>query len=106
MRHTTVFIILSAIIIILCVVGIGLIFYNQNPKRFYFKGEDSYKAGNYIQAIEERQGLMVACLEEVAYKLGFIDAEKVRQAAERMKNNSYGQYLFGVLEDGPGPLGI
>ena len=57
------------------------------------------QASNYIQAIEERQGLMIACLEEVAYKMGYIDAATVREAAERMKGNSYGQYLFGMLEE-------
>ena len=60
------------------------------------------QASNYIQAIEERQGLMVACLEEVAYKMGYIDAGTVRAAAERMKGNSYGQYLFGMLEEDAG----
>jgi len=60
------------------------------------------QASNFIQAIEERQGLMVACLEEVAFKMGFIDAAKVREAAERMKGNAYGQYLFDFLADGPG----
>ena len=60
------------------------------------------QASNFIQAIEERQGLMVACLEEVAYKMGFIDAATVREAAERMKGNAYGQYLFDFLAEGPG----
>jgi glucose-1-phosphate thymidylyltransferase len=57
------------------------------------------QASNYIQAIEERQGLMVACLEEVAYSLGFIDAERVREAGEKMKGNSYGRYLLSLLEE-------
>jgi len=57
------------------------------------------QASNYIQAIEERQGLMVACLEEVAYSLGFIDAERVRKAGEKMKGNSYGRYLLSLLEE-------
>jgi glucose-1-phosphate thymidylyltransferase len=57
------------------------------------------QASNYIQAIEERQGLMVACLEEVAYKMGFIDAGQVRAAAEKTKNNEYGQYLLRLLEE-------
>lgn len=56
-------------------------------------------ASNYIQAVEERQGLMVACLEEVAYKMGFIDARRVREAADRMKGNDYGRYLSSVLEE-------
>ena len=61
------------------------------------------QASNYIQAIEERQGLMVACPEEVAYTMGFIDAERVRDAAERMRGNSYGQYLRRLLKEGSAP---
>jgi glucose-1-phosphate thymidylyltransferase len=57
------------------------------------------QAANYIRAIEERQGLMVACLEEVAYNMGFIDKAAVKRAAEQMKGNPYGQYLQGLLED-------
>jgi glucose-1-phosphate thymidylyltransferase len=60
------------------------------------------QASNYIQAIEERQGLMVACLEEVAYKMGFIDAARVRAAADQMKGNAYGQYLLRMLEEESG----
>ena len=60
------------------------------------------QASNYIQAIEERQGLMVACLEEVAYKMGFIGTARVREAAERMKGNAYGQYLLSMLEEESG----
>jgi len=55
------------------------------------------QASNYIQAIEERQGLMVACLEEVALNMGFLDAARVREEAERMKGNGYGRYLLGVF---------
>ena len=57
------------------------------------------QASNYIQAIEERQGLMVACLEEIAFKMNFIDADRVRAAAGNMKGNAYGQYLFDFLEE-------
>ncbi len=57
------------------------------------------QAANYIQAIEQRQGLMVACLEEIALKMNFIDADRVRAAAENMKGNAYGQYLFDMLEE-------
>jgi len=63
------------------------------------------QASNYIQAIEERQGLMVACLEEVAYKMGYIDAARVRDAAEKMKGNTYGQYLSSMLEEESGVHG-
>ena len=59
-------------------------------------------AANFIQAIEERQGLMVACIEEVAYNMGFIDADQVRAVAESMQGNRYGRYLIGMLEEGAG----
>jgi len=57
------------------------------------------QAATYIQAIEERQGLMVSCVEEVAYKMGFIGAEQVRASAELMAKTGYGQYLLRLLED-------
>ena len=62
------------------------------------------QAANYIQALEERQGLMVACLEEVAFKMGFIDEAQVRRAAERMVRSGYGEYLLRMLDEPePGP---
>ncbi len=57
------------------------------------------QASNFMQAIEERQGLKVACLEEVAYRMGYIGAEQVREAARAMKGNEYGQYLVRLLEE-------
>jgi glucose-1-phosphate thymidylyltransferase len=57
------------------------------------------QASSYIQALEDRQGLMVACVEEIAYKLGFIDADAVRRAAGRMLKTDYGQYLLQMLEE-------
>ncbi len=59
------------------------------------------QASNYIQAIEERQGLMGACIEEVAYKMGFIGADEVRSAALEMEQTDYGQYLLHLLEEDP-----
>jgi glucose-1-phosphate thymidylyltransferase len=53
----------------------------------------------FIQAMEERQGLKVACPEEVAYNMGFIDRDTLAQAAERFGKNSYGEYLTRVLAD-------
>ena len=61
------------------------------------------QASNFIQAIEQRQGLKVACPEEVAYKMGFIDAAQVRTIAGSMKGNEYGQYLERMLEEEPRP---
>jgi glucose-1-phosphate thymidylyltransferase len=57
------------------------------------------QASNFIQAIEERQGLMVACVEEIAWRMGWITADDVRRVAEPMKKNGYGQYLLGLLEE-------
>jgi glucose-1-phosphate thymidylyltransferase len=57
------------------------------------------QAANYIQAIEERQGLMVACLEEIAYRMGYMDAERLAAVAHRMASSPYGQYLKRILEE-------
>ena len=59
--------------------------------------ESLMQAANFIQAIEERQGLMVACLEEIAYRMGYIDAAKLRTLAGAMKSSTYGQYLLHLL---------
>jgi glucose-1-phosphate thymidylyltransferase len=56
------------------------------------------QASNYIHAIEERQGLMVACLEEIAFRMGFIDQERVLALAQSMGSSAYGQYLRHLLE--------
>jgi glucose-1-phosphate thymidylyltransferase len=55
-------------------------------------------ASNFVQSIEERQGLMIACVEEIAYRLGYVTADHVRGLAEPMKNAGYGQYLLKMLE--------
>jgi glucose-1-phosphate thymidylyltransferase len=57
------------------------------------------QASNFIQAIEQRQGLKVACPEEVAYKMGFITAEDVLRQARAMKRTEYGEYLERMIED-------
>ena len=59
------------------------------------------QAANYIQAIEERQGLMVACLEEIAYRMGYITAADLLRIAEGMAASTYGQYLRRTLEQEP-----
>jgi glucose-1-phosphate thymidylyltransferase len=56
------------------------------------------QASTFIQTIEERQGLMVACVEEIAYNMGLISAEQVRRVAETMRGNLYGQYLLRLIE--------
>jgi glucose-1-phosphate thymidylyltransferase len=60
--------------------------------------ETTLQASMFIQAIEARQGLKVACPEEVAYRMGFIDGAAVQRAGEAMAKNDYGQYLLRLLE--------
>jgi glucose-1-phosphate thymidylyltransferase len=56
------------------------------------------QAANYIQAIEERQGLMVACVEEIAFRMGYISAADLARLAKAMASSGYGQYLSRILE--------
>lgn len=60
--------------------------------------ESLQQASSFIQALQERQGLMVSCLEEIAYGLGWMTAEEVARIATPMKKNEYGQYLLRMLE--------
>ena len=55
------------------------------------------QASNFIQTLQERQGLMVACLEEIAYGMGYITADELARLAGPMKNNAYGRYLVRML---------
>jgi glucose-1-phosphate thymidylyltransferase len=57
------------------------------------------EASTYIEVLEKRQGLKVACLEGIAYRLGWIDDEKMRQLAQPMLKNQYGQYLLKVIDE-------
>jgi glucose-1-phosphate thymidylyltransferase len=57
------------------------------------------QASHFIQVIEERQGLKVACLEEIAYDLGYIGAEAVARMARSMQGNGYGRYLLQVIQE-------
>jgi glucose-1-phosphate thymidylyltransferase len=65
--------------------------------------ESLLQASNFIQAIEERQGLMVACPEEVAFKMGYIGPREIEAVAKTMAKNRYGQYLLHLLEEEPAP---
>jgi len=55
------------------------------------------RASSFIEVIEQRQGLKVACIEEIAFFMGYIDAEQVLRLAHTMRNNGYGQYLMDVI---------
>ncbi|MBX5480943.1 MAG: glucose-1-phosphate thymidylyltransferase RfbA [Myxococcaceae bacterium] len=57
------------------------------------------QASQFIEIIEQRQGLKVACLEEIAFRMGYIDAEQVLRLAHPMRNNDYGRYLIDLVEN-------
>ena len=61
--------------------------------------ESLLQAANFIQTIQERQGLKVACVEEIAYRQGYIDRQQLVAAAEGLKKNSYGSYLRRLAEE-------
>ena len=62
--------------------------------------ESLMQAANYIQAVEDRQGLMVACLEEIAFRLGYISGDDVLRLAKPMASSAYGEYLQRLVEQG------
>ena len=57
------------------------------------------EASTFIEVIEKRQGLKIACLEEIAYRNGWITADRVRELAQPMSKNQYGQYLLKVIDE-------
>ena len=56
-------------------------------------------AANFIKVVEDRQGLKIACLEEIAFRMGYIDGAQLARLAEPLKKNGYGQYLLQILEE-------
>jgi glucose-1-phosphate thymidylyltransferase len=61
--------------------------------------ESLMEAANFIETIEKRQGLKIACIEEVAYRMGYVDAAQVKKLAEPLRKNGYGQYLFEITSE-------
>jgi glucose-1-phosphate thymidylyltransferase len=61
--------------------------------------ESLLQAANFVQAVEERQGMMISCPEEIAFRMGYITEEDVRLQAQAMDNNEYGKYLLRLLEE-------
>ncbi len=62
--------------------------------------ESLYQATTFVQSIQERQGLKISCIEEIAYRLGYIDRAQLKSLAEDMSHNEYGRYLLRILEEG------
>ncbi len=61
--------------------------------------ESLLEASNFIETIEKRQNLKVACLEEIAYRMGYIDREQLIKLAQPLKKNNYGQYMLRIAEE-------
>ncbi len=62
--------------------------------------ESLLQASSFVQAVEERQGLMIACPEEIAYRMGYLTSEELETLARKMESNRYGQYLLALLKEG------
>ena len=60
--------------------------------------ESLLQASSFVQAVEDRQGLMIACPEEIAYRMGYIDGSQLEILAGRLAHNQYGKYLLGLLK--------
>ena len=61
--------------------------------------ESLQQAASYVQAVQDRQGLKVACIEEIAYSLGYINSEQMEKLANDMLKNQYGQYLMDIVTE-------
>ncbi len=61
--------------------------------------ESLLQAANFVQAVEDRQGMMISCPEEIAYRKGYIQKEQLRQQAVALKNNGYGDYLLRLIDE-------
>lgn len=61
--------------------------------------ESLLQAANFVQAVEERQGMMISCPEEIAYRMGYIDENQLRKLAVEMDSNNYGQYLLSLADN-------
>lgn len=61
--------------------------------------ESLLQAAGFVQAVEDRQGLMVACVEEIAYRNGYITRQQLRELANKMAGNQYGQYLINLIQE-------
>jgi glucose-1-phosphate thymidylyltransferase len=61
--------------------------------------ESLLQAGSFIQTIQERQGLMISCPEEIAYRMGYISKEQLCELGEKLAGNSYGEYILSVARD-------
>ena len=92
------------------ITSVNQIYLNQNRLKVELLGrgfawldtgthDSLLEAGNFIESIESRKGLKVACIEEIAYRMKYIDADQVKKLSEPFKKNGYGQYLQNLVKD-------
>ena len=62
--------------------------------------ESLHQAAEFVQVVQDRQGAKIACVEEIAYRMGYIDAQGLRELGEEMIKNEYGRYLLDVAREG------
>jgi glucose-1-phosphate thymidylyltransferase len=60
--------------------------------------ESLLQAATFVETIEQRQGLKIACIEEVAWRMGFIDDDRLSQVGQSLQKSAYGQYILSLLE--------
>jgi glucose-1-phosphate thymidylyltransferase len=61
--------------------------------------EGMLKAAQYVEAVQSRQGFYIACLEEIAWRRGFINHDQLREVGESLKTTDYGQYILSLLDE-------
>ena len=61
--------------------------------------ETLLEASQFVHTLEKRQGMKISCIEEIAYRMGYIDKENLEILGNRMRNSSYGQYLTRIVKD-------
>ncbi len=92
------------------ITDLNLLYKNENRLKVMILGrgmawldtgtnESLLQASNYIYTIEQRQGLKVSCLEEIAYRMGYIDKSQLLKLAEELKKNQYGEYLINLANE-------
>ena len=92
------------------ITSVNQIYLNQNRLKVELLGrgfawldtgthDSLLEAGNFIESIESRKGLKVACIEEIAYRMKYIDADQVKKLSKPFKKNGYGQYLQNLVKD-------
>jgi hypothetical protein len=89
----------------LAFLGLGELIYERMGRGFAWLNTGTpdfmLDASEFVRTIEHRRGWMIACIEEIAFRSGFIDAELLLRLAASLKNTSYGRYLEHVAEEGP-----